>query len=80
MKFWDASAIVPLLLAEASTQRLQALAATDRGMLVWWGSEVECVSAVARLERNTSISPEVITSAFQRLRELATTWHEVEGE
>ena len=51
MKFWDASAIVPLLIAEASTRRLQALATRDPDMLVWWGSEVECVSALARVER-----------------------------
>src|SRR5205814_4034536 len=51
VKFWDASAIVPLLIAEASTRRLQALATRDPDMLVWWGSEAECVSALARVER-----------------------------
>jgi hypothetical protein len=35
VKFWDASAIVPLLVAEAATCRLQALAAEDPDMLVW---------------------------------------------
>jgi hypothetical protein len=55
VKFWDASGIVPLLIAEVSTQRLTALAAEDPAMLVWWGSEVECVSALARLERNAAI-------------------------
>ena len=43
MKFWDASAIVPLLIAEPTTRRVQALASRDPDMLVWWGSEVECV-------------------------------------
>ena len=42
MRFWDASAIVPLLITEVSTRCLQALAARDPDMLVWWGSEVEC--------------------------------------
>lgn len=32
MKFWDASAIVPLIVAEESTRRLQALAAKDSAM------------------------------------------------
>jgi hypothetical protein len=36
VKFWDASVIVPLLVAEESTRRLQALAAKDSAMLVWW--------------------------------------------
>jgi len=48
VKFWDASAIVPLLFAEPTTRALQALAGHDPDMLVWWGSEVECVSALAR--------------------------------
>ena len=51
MKFWDASAIVPLLVAESTTQSLQALARRDSDLLVWWGSQVECASALARLER-----------------------------
>jgi hypothetical protein len=42
MKFWDASAIVPLLITEPRTKTLQALAEKDPAMLVWWASEVEC--------------------------------------
>jgi uncharacterized protein len=78
MKFWDASAIVPLLIAEASTRRLQALAAADPEMLVWWGSQVECVSALARLERDGLLDPQVALLAFDRLKQLAAGWHEVD--
>lgn len=78
MKFWDASAIVPLLVAEPLTARLQALAARDPIMLVWWGSEVECVSALARLERDAALSPRAAALAFNRLARLATGWHEVD--
>jgi predicted nucleic acid-binding protein len=78
VKFWDASAIVPLLVAELSTRRLQALAAKDSTMLVWWGSEIECGSAMARLEREGALSPRGMEAALDRLRELATGWHEVE--
>ncbi len=35
MIFWDASAIIPLLVAERTTQRMQALAGRDSDMLVW---------------------------------------------
>ena len=34
MKFWDASAIVPLLVTEATTTTMQALAEKDLTMLV----------------------------------------------
>ena len=78
MKFWDASAIVPLLVAEAWTRRLQALAANDSDMLVWWGSEVECVSALARLERDGALDARAMTLALSRLRDLAEAWHEVD--
>ena len=71
MRFWDASAIVPLLVAEASTRRLQALAAKDSAMLVWWGSEVECVSALARLERDGALGPPAVALALDRLSALA---------
>jgi predicted nucleic acid-binding protein len=78
VKFWDASAIVPLLLAEPSTRHMQALAAQDSAILVWWGTEVECVSALARLERDGGLDSESLTSALRRLRQLAQSWHEVD--
>ena len=78
MKFWDASAIVPLLVAEGSTRRLQALAAKDSAMLVWWGSAVECVSALARLERDGALNARAMTLALQQLRRLSDGWHEVD--
>jgi predicted nucleic acid-binding protein len=78
VRFWDASAIVPLLITEASTRRLQALAEQDSDMLVWWGSKVECVSALARLERDTALDPRAAVRAFGRLEQLAAGWHEID--
>ena len=78
MKFWDASAIVPLLVNEETTRRLQAVAAKDSAMLVWWGSAVECISALARLERDDALDPPAMTLALQRLRQLSAGWHEID--
>jgi predicted nucleic acid-binding protein len=78
MKFWDSSAIVPLLVAEASTRDLQALAGRDQ-ILVWWATRVECASALARLERDGALDDEPATVAFDRLKLLAGSWHEVEA-
>jgi uncharacterized protein len=78
VRFWDASAIVPLLVAEVSTRRLQALAAKDSAMLVWWRSEVECVSAVPRLERDGALSPQAVILALNRLAALAAGWREID--
>jgi len=78
VKFWDASAIVPLLVAEATTRSLQALAKRDSDMLAWWGSQVECASAVARLERDAFLDRKGAALAFDRLSHLADGWHEIE--
>jgi predicted nucleic acid-binding protein len=78
MKFWDASAIVPLLVAEPTTRRLQALASKDPEMLVWWGTEVECASAITRLERDDTLAGQAVAVAFKRLGQLAAGWHEVD--
>jgi hypothetical protein len=79
MKFWDASAIVPLLVAAPTTQRMQAIARRDPDMLVWWGSQVECVSALARLERAAALDVKRTAVAFNRLKQLADGWHEIEA-
>src|SRR5262245_36391479 len=78
MKFWDASAVVPLLLSESTTRSAMSLAARDPVMLVWWATEVECASAVARLERDGNIDDVVATQAFDRLKQLAIRWNEIE--
>ncbi len=78
MKFWDASAIVPLLVAETTTRSLQALARRDPDMLAWWGSQVECASAVARLERAAQLDRRGAVLAFDRLKKIADGWHEIE--
>jgi predicted nucleic acid-binding protein len=78
VKFWDASAIVPLLVAETTSRRLQSLAAKEAAMLVWWGSEVECVSALARRERDGALDSGAIATALRRLQQFADAWHEID--
>lgn len=78
MKFWDASAIVPLLVDEDSTKRMQEFAAEDPSMLVWWGSEVECVSALTRRERDGSIDGKALAVAFRRLGQFSEVWNEID--
>ena len=79
MRFWDASAIVPLVMAEPTTRALQKLAAADPAMLVWWATPVECTLAIARLERDGGLDPAAAHEAFDRLKRLADGWHEVDA-
>lgn len=78
MKFWDASAVVPLLVMETSSRHLRSLAAKESAMLVWWGSKVECVSALARRERDGALDARVMAIALRRLQQLADAWHEID--
>jgi len=78
VKFWDSSAIVPLLISEPATAALLPLAAKDSAMLVWWGSPIECVSAIARLERDGALNARSVTLALKRLKQLIDGWHEID--
>lgn len=79
MKFWDSSALLPLLVQEAATTDLTALAVRDPAILVWWATEIECASALARLEREGALDEGAATLAFDRLRQLAEAWHEIDA-
>ena len=78
MKFWDSSAIVPLLAEEQATSLVTGLYREDPMMFAWWGTEVECVSALARLDRLGEISSISLTEALKRLRALKSGWQEVQ--
>lgn len=78
MRFWDASAVVPLLLAEPSSLRLRRLARTDPELVVWWGTEVECASAISRRRREDGLTEAGARAAFERLSRLSRMWQEAE--
>ena len=78
MKFWDSSALVPLLAAERRTRAVQALYARDTDVVVWWGTQVECASAIARLERDGALSPSEAAESFSRLDALAPSWMQID--
>jgi predicted nucleic acid-binding protein len=78
LRFWDSSAVVPLLVDEPTTDAVQAVLEEDPTMLVWWATELECVSAIARLERQGDLASDATVVALQRLEALAGGWHEVQ--
>lgn len=78
MNFWDASAVVPLLNAETATPVLREVFRRDPDMLVWWGTGIECISAISRREREGVLSDAAAREALLRLDALALAWKEVE--
>jgi uncharacterized protein len=75
--FWDASAVVPLLVDERTTKAMTARRVKDPTMIVWWGTPIECVSALCRLERDGALSADDWIVAARRLDALAASWLEV---
>jgi uncharacterized protein len=78
MRFWDSSALVPLLAAEPVSRPVLALYTQDLEAVVWWSTPVECASAIARLERDEALSAQDAAEAFARLDALAASWLQVE--
>lgn len=77
MRFWDASALTPLVVREPSTRALRSVLATDEGVVAWWGTRLECVSAIRRRERERALTSAHARQALMRLADLAGTWTEI---
>jgi len=78
MRFWDSSAIMPLLGSEATSDTVRAAYATDAGMAVWWATRTECMSVIARRDREGIWTAAQILLAVERLAALADQWLEIE--
>ncbi|MEO8480256.1 MAG: type II toxin-antitoxin system VapC family toxin [Gemmatimonadota bacterium] len=77
MRFWDSSALVPLCLQQPRSQPARALFAEDAEMVVWWGSAIECSSAVARLHREGLLTDGEEQAARDLLDLLRRSWYEI---
>jgi predicted nucleic acid-binding protein len=49
----------------------------DRDLVVWWGTEIECLSALRRSERAGSLSVTEAIAAVDSLALLCESWTEV---
>jgi predicted nucleic acid-binding protein len=77
LRFWDASAVVPLLVEEAHSPDLRSESAEHPELVVWWGTAVECASAVGRRERVGALEPSEASEALETLDHLSREWREV---
>jgi predicted nucleic acid-binding protein len=77
MRFWDASAIIPLLADEPLRGRLLELLHQDPQVLAWWGTPVEIASALARREHEKLLSADDVTAALSVAHQFANSWHEI---
>jgi predicted nucleic acid-binding protein len=77
MRYWDSSALVPLLVRERDTTKRQAQLSEDAEIVTWWATRVECASALNRLARSGDLTEENLRKALRKLDGLAATWIEV---
>ena len=78
MRFWDSSALVPLIVRQRASERMRSLYRSDPGVLAFWSTQVECESAISRLEREGRLRRRSASAARGRLDRFAGTWQEVQ--
>ena len=79
MKFWDSSALVPLIVEEETSKACRAMLRADPTVLVWALTRVEIVSALWRRHREGSLDTAGVRQAESRLDTLASRWTEVDA-
>ena len=77
MRFWDSSAIVPLVCREVQSARCRTWLRADPVIIVWALAATEVASALARKHREGKLKSGVFARGKQRLRKLEAAWSEV---
>lgn len=77
MRFWDSSAIVPLVSAEPVSTLCRSWLRRDPVMLVWALAATEVVSGLARKRRDGVLPAAVFSASKHRLARLERAWNEV---
>jgi len=77
VRFWDASAVVPLVVAEAQTTQCRTLLAEDPEIVIWCLTPVEIISALTRQLRENALKGSDFRRAKGQLLVLERAWSEV---
>ena len=77
MRYWDASALVPLVVAEPDSERVRTWLSEDDHIVTWAWSRTEITSAIERRAREGSLSRPQRREALRRFGAFADSWDEV---
>jgi uncharacterized protein len=77
MRFWDSTALVPLIVAQPTSATVDQWFAADAAIAVWTLTSVELASAVARLLRERSMDDSAAHKAEGRIDQLMGSCHAV---
>ena len=77
MRFWDASALISLFIDEPNSTAVRSIATADGSIAAWWGSPVECCSAIARARREGGVELREEDRLRRAVAALAESWTEI---
>lgn len=77
VRFWDTSALLPLLIAERETRRAERWLREDADVIVWTLTRVEVLSALARRRRQEPSAARRLLVARRNLLAAWDRWSEI---
>jgi predicted nucleic acid-binding protein len=77
VRYWDASALVPLVVREPRTKAMRAVLGEDPHIVTWAWTLVELQSAVERRARAGELDRAQRRTTLRAFEDLATRWDEV---
>jgi len=77
LRYWDASALVPLIAAESDSERVRSWLSEDDHVVTWAWTRTEVTSAIERRTREGLLSRRQRRDVLDRLGILASGWDEV---
>lgn len=77
MRYWDASALVPLVVAEPNTETVRAWLSEDDHIVTWAWTRTEITSAIERRTRDGVLSRTQRRETLGRFDRFADSWDEI---
>lgn len=77
MRYWDASALVPLAVAEPRSALVREWLSDDDHIVTWAWTRTEITSAIERRTRDGKLSREQRRETLGRFDALAESWDEI---
>ncbi len=77
MRYWDASALVPLVIREPASEQVRDWLRRDPIVVTWAWTSVELVSTVERRSRLGDLDRAQRRACLDRFEEVARRWDEV---
>jgi predicted nucleic acid-binding protein len=74
MRFWDTSALVPLVVEESASAAMQRLLKEDDQVIVWMFTSVELLSTLGRLGRMSEGLADLLPGARAEILDLCKRW------